>query len=398
MPKIKVNGLTKIFGKNPKAGMKLLEEGKTKDEILQRTGLTVGVNQVSFEVEEGELFVIMGLSGSGKSTLIRLINRMIEPTSGDIFIDDVELSAMGDEELRKARRDKMSMVFQNFGLFPHYTILENTAYGLTTKGVPEEEANKRAMEALDMVNLKGYLDQYPDQLSGGMQQRVGLARALATDTDILIMDEAFSALDPLIRKEMQDELLLLQSEMQKTVLFITHDLNEALKLGDKIALMKDGELIQVDTPENLLSHPANDFVREFVQDVDRSKVLTAENVMIRPDTINITKHGPRAVLSKMQRSGNSSIFVVNNRRELQGYVTAEDAARYVDQGKTYLDEILRTDVKAVSPDEPLDNIVSEITDIKVPMVVLEGNNVLKGIMIKGTVLAALAGKGVSYDG
>lgn len=398
MPKIKVNGLTKIFGKNPKAGMKLLEEGKTKDEILQRTGLTVGVNQVSFEVEEGELFVIMGLSGSGKSTLIRLINRMIEPTSGDIFIDDVELSAMGDEELRKARRDKMSMVFQNFGLFPHYTILENTAYGLTTKGVPEEEANKRAMEALDMVNLKGYLDQYPDQLSGGMQQRVGLARALATDTDILIMDEAFSALDPLIRKEMQDELLLLQSEMQKTVLFITHDLNEALKLGDKIALMKDGELIQVDTPENLLSYPANDFVREFVQDVDRSKVLTAENVMIRPDTINITKHGPRAALSKMQRSGNSSIFVVNNRRELQGYVTAEDAARYVDQGKTYLDEILRTDVKAVSPDEPLDNIVSEITDIKVPMVVLEGNNVLKGIMIKGTVLAALAGKGVSYDG
>lgn len=291
----------------------------------------------------------------------------------------------------------MSMVFQNFGLFPHYTILENTAYGLTTKGVPQEEANKRAMEALDMVNLKGYLDQYPDQLSGGMQQRVGLARALATDTDILIMDEAFSALDPLIRKEMQDELLLLQSEMQKTVLFITHDLNEALKLGDKIALMKDGELIQVDTPENLLSHPANDFVREFVQDVDRSKVLTAENVMIRPDTINITKHGPRAALSKMQRSGNSSIFVVNNRRELQGYVTAEDAAKYVDQGKTYLDQILRTDVKAVSPDEPLDNIVSEITDIKVPMVVLEGN-VLKGIMIKGTVLAALAGKGVSYDG
>lgn len=397
MPKIKVNGLTKIFGKNPKAGMKLLEEGKTKDEILQKTGLTVGVNQVSFEVEEGELFVIMGLSGSGKSTLIRLINRMIEPTSGDIFIDDVELSAMGEEELRKARRDKMSMVFQNFGLFPHYTILENTAYGLTTKGVPQEEANKRAMEALDMVNLKGYLDQYPDQLSGGMQQRVGLARALATDTDILIMDEAFSALDPLIRKEMQDELLLLQSEMQKTVLFITHDLNEALKLGDKIDLMKDGELIQVDTPENLLSHPANDFVREFVQDVDRSKVLTAENVMIRPDTINITKHGPRAALSKMQRSGNSSIFVVNNRRELQGYVTAEDAAKYVDQGKTYLDQILRTDVKAVSPDEPLDNIVSEITDIKVPMVVLEGN-VLKGIMIKGTVLAALAGKGVSYDG
>lgn len=397
MPKIKVEGLTKIFGKNPKPGLELLKEGKSKKEILEKTGLTVGVNQVSFEVEEGELFVIMGLSGSGKSTLIRLVNRMIEPTSGDIFIDDVELSAMGEEELRKARRDKMSMIFQNFGLFPHYTILENAAYGLTIKGVPDEQAHDRAKKALELVNLNGYLDQYPDQLSGGMQQRVGLARALATDTDILIMDEAFSALDPLIRKEMQDELLLLQSEMQKTVLFITHDLNEALKLGDKIALMKDGELIQVDTPENLLSHPANDFVRNFVQDVDRSKVLTAQNVMIRPDTINITKHGPRAALSKMQRSGNSSIFVVNNKRELQGYVTAEDAAEYVDQGKTYLDQILRTNVKSVSLDTPLDDIVSEISDIKVPMVVLE-NKVLKGILIRGTVLAALAGKGVSYDG
>lgn len=397
MPKVKVEGLTKIFGKNPKRGLKLLKEGKSKEEILEKTGLTVGVNQCSFEVEEGELFVIMGLSGSGKSTLIRLVNRMIEPTSGDIFIDDVELSAMDEEKLRKARREKMSMVFQNFGLFPHYTILENTAYGLTTKGITKEEAERKAIEALELVNLAGYTNQYPDQLSGGMQQRVGLARALATDTDILIMDEAFSALDPLIRKEMQDELLLLQSDMKKTVLFITHDLNEALKLGDKIALMKDGQLVQVDTPEQLLSNPANDFVREFVQDVDRSKVLTAQNVMIRPDTINITKHGPRAALSKMQLSGNSSIFVVNNKRQLQGYILAEDAAEAVDRGENYLDKILKTDIKAVGMDTPLDEIVSMISDIKVPMVVLDKNDLLKGIMIKGTILAALAGKGVTID-
>ncbi|EEB36551.1 glycine betaine/L-proline transport ATP binding subunit [Anaerococcus hydrogenalis DSM 7454] len=331
--KIKVKELTKIFGHNPKRAVKLLKEGKSKKEILDKTGLTVGVNRCSFEVEDGELFVIMGLSGSGKSTLIRLINRMIEPTYGDIFIDDENISELDEEGLRNARREKMSMVFQNFALFPHYTILENAAYGLTIKNGKSEKANKKAMEALKLVGLEGYEDQYPDQLSGGMQQRVGLARALATDTDILIMDEAFSALDPLIRKEMQDELVYLQSEMKKTVLFITHDLNEALKIGDKIAVMKDGSLLQVDTPERLLSHPKNDFIREFVQDVDRSKVLTASNIMIRPDTINIHRHGPKAALSKMLRSGNSSIFVVNNKRELLGYVLAEDASNAYAKGQ-----------------------------------------------------------------
>lgn len=387
--KIKVKELTKIFGHNPKKAIPLLKDGMSKKEILDKTGLTVGVNRCSFEVEDGELFVIMGLSGSGKSTLIRLINRMIEPTYGDVYIDDKNISKLDEEGLRDARREKMSMVFQNFALFPHYTILENASYGLTVKNGQTESGNKKAMEALKLVGLEGYEDQYPDQLSGGMQQRVGLARALATDTDILIMDEAFSALDPLIRKEMQDELVYLQSEMKKTVLFITHDLNEALKIGDKIAVMKDGEILQVDSPEQLLSNPKNDFIREFVQDVDRSKVLTAENVMTRPDTININRHGPKAALSKMLMSGNSSIFVVNNKRELLGYVLAEDASNAYAKGQKNLEGIIRDDMITIDKDYPLENVVTSIQDAKIPITVVE-DKILRGIIIKGTVLAALS--------
>lgn len=387
--KVKVKELTKIFGHNPKKAIPLLKDGMSKKEILDKTGLTVGVNRCSFEVEDGELFVIMGLSGSGKSTLIRLINRMIEPTYGDVYIDDKNISKLDEEGLRDARREKMSMVFQNFALFPHYTILENASYGLTVKNGQTESGNKKAMEALKLVGLEGYEDQYPDQLSGGMQQRVGLARALATDTDILIMDEAFSALDPLIRKEMQDELVYLQSEMKKTVLFITHDLNEALKIGDKIAVMKDGEILQVDSPEQLLSNPKNDFIREFVQDVDRSKVLTAENVMTRPDTININRHGPKAALSKMLMSGNSSIFVVNNKRELLGYVLAEDASNAYAKGQKNLEGIIRDDMITIDKDYPLENVVTSIQDAKIPITVVE-DKILRGIIIKGTVLAALS--------
>lgn len=387
--KIKVKELTKIFGHNPKKAIPLLKDGMSKKEILDKTGLTVGVNRWSFEVEDGELFVIMGLSGSGKSTLIRLINRMIEPTYGDVYIDDKNISKLDEEGLRDARREKMSMVFQNFALFPHYTILENASYGLTVKNGQTESGNKKAMEALKLVGLEGYEDQYPDQLSGGMQQRVGLARALATDTDILIMDEAFSALDPLIRKEMQDELVYLQSEMKKTVLFITHDLNEALKIGDRIAVMKDGEILQVDSPEQLLSNPKNDFIREFVQDVDRSKVLTAENVMTRPDTININRHGPKAALSKMLMSGNSSIFVVNNKRELLGYVLAEDASNAYAKGQKNLEGIIRDDMITIDKDYPLENVVTSIQDAKIPITVVE-DKILRGIIIKGTVLAALS--------
>ncbi len=245
VPIIKVENLSKVFGKNTKAALQLAEAGKTKEEILKETGSTVGVNRASFEVEAGEIFVIMGLSGSGKSTLVRLINRLIEPTTGDVYIDGENLAKMDKKELRRVRRQKLSMVFQRFGLFPNRTILQNAEYGLEVQGMSKQERSEKAKTSLELVGLGSYLDQYPGQLSGGMQQRVGLARALANDPEVMLMDEAFSALDSLIRKDMQDELLDLQETMKKTILFITHDLDEALRIGDRIALMKDGNIVQL---------------------------------------------------------------------------------------------------------------------------------------------------------
>ena len=275
MSKIRVENLTKVFGKKSAKALAMLKDNKSKKEILKETGATIGVDNVSFSVEEGEIFVIMGLSGSGKSTLIRLLNRLIEPTSGDIFLDDQDLVKMDKKTLRETRRKSMSMVFQNFGLFPNRTILQNAEYGLEIQRVEKEERALKANEALDLVGLNGYGDQYPDQLSGGMQQRVGLARALANNPDILLMDEAFSALDPLNRKDMQNQLLDLQSSVQKTIIFITHDLNEALRIGDRIMIMRDGAVVQSGTPEEILTTPENDYVEKFIEDVDRSKVLTA---------------------------------------------------------------------------------------------------------------------------
>src|SRR5699024_2885913 len=273
MSEIKVENLTKIFGKRPQQAMKYLEENKTKDDILKLTGMTVGVNRASFEVKSGEVFVIMGLSGSGKSTLVRMLNRLIEPTAGNVWLDEENVTKMNKDELRNMRRKKMSMVFQNFALLPHKTIQKNAEYGLEIQGIAKDERARKATEALELVGLGGYLDKYPNELSGGMQQRVGLARALANDPDILLMDEAFSALDPLIRKDMQDELLELQQRVRKTIIFITHDLDEALRIGDRIALMKDGSIVQIGTAEEILMDPANDYVERFVEDVDLAKVL-----------------------------------------------------------------------------------------------------------------------------
>lgn len=391
MPVIKVEGLSKIFGKNVKQSLKLLDEGVSKDEILRQTGDTVGVNRVSFEVEQGGIFVIMGLSGSGKSTLIRLINRLIEPTEGSVFIDGEDLAAMNKEGLRGVRREKLSMVFQNFGLFPFRTILENAEYGLEVQGIPKEERAKKATEALDMVGLGDYIHQIPSQLSGGMQQRVGLARALANDPEVLLMDEAFSALDPLIRKDMQDELLDLQQKMQKTIIFITHDLDEALRIGDKIALMKDGSIVQIGTPEDILVNPANEYVERFVEDVDRSKVLTAENIMKRPETVNIDKHGPRVALEHMNKAGISSIYVTDSKRNLKGYVTAEDASEARKKDIRDLNEIIRTDVPTVKRDKPMQEIFEIIHNTPVPVAVVDDGK-LVGIIIRGSVLAALAGE------
>lgn len=272
---LEVKHLSKIFGKKQKAALEMVKTGKNKSEIFKKTGATVGVYDASFEVKKGEIFVIMGLSGSGKSTLVRMLNRLIEPSAGSILLEGKDISTMSADQLREVRRHDINMVFQSFALFPHKTILENTEFGLELRGVPKEERQRLAEKALDNSGLLDFKDQYPNQLSGGMQQRVGLARALANSPKILLMDEAFSALDPLIRREMQDELLDLQDSMKQTIIFISHDLNEALRIGDRIALMKDGQIMQIGTGEEILTNPANDFVREFVEDVDRSKVLTA---------------------------------------------------------------------------------------------------------------------------
>ena len=386
---IEVKNLSKIFGKNIKQSIDLLDEGKKKEEVLKETGATVGVNRASFEVKQGEIFVIMGLSGSGKSTLIRLINRLIEPTEGSVTIDGEDLATMNKENLRRVRREKLSMVFQKFGLFPFRTILENAVYGLEVQGMPKEERLKKATEALHMVGLGDYIHQYPDQLSGGMQQRVGLARALANDPEVLLMDEAFSALDPLIRKDMQDELIDLQQKMKKTIIFITHDLDEALRLGDRIALMRDGSIVQIGTPEEILVNPANDYVERFVQDVDRSKVLVAENIMRRPETINIDKHGPRVALERMREEGLSGIYIVDSSRNLKGYLTAEAASAAIKQDIRDLSDVLNSNVPTVGLDKPMQEIFDLIHDSQIPIAVV-ANNKLKGIIIRGSVLAALA--------
>lgn len=388
LPKVKVNHLTKIFGKKTKPALEMIRANKSKTEILEKTGATVGVYDVNFEVEEGEIFVIMGLSGSGKSTLIRLLNRLIEPTSGNIYIDGQDISSLDKEGLREVRRNKMSMVFQNFGLFPHLTILENTEYGLEIRGVPKEERQAKAEKALENSSLIAFKDQLPSQLSGGMQQRVGLARALANDPEILLMDEAFSALDPLIRREMQDELLDLQENVKKTIIFITHDLNEALRIGDRIALMKDGQIMQIGTGEEILTNPANEYVRTFVEDVDRSKVLTAQNIMVPALTINIEIDGPTVALKRMRQEEVSMLLAVDKKRQLKGVVRAEKALEARKNG-TSLVECVDPEIQTIDKDMLVNDIFPLIYDAQTPLAVTD-NGKLLGVVIRGSVLEALA--------
>ncbi|SEQ66388.1 quaternary amine ABC transporter ATP-binding protein [Piscibacillus halophilus] len=387
MSKIEVNGLTKVFGSHPKQGLKMLDEDYSKDEILEKTGNTVGVNKASFKVENGEFFVIMGLSGSGKSTLIRLINRLIEPTAGEVLIDGEDITKMNKDQLIETRRQKLGMVFQNFGLFPHRTVMGNVYYGLEIQGVEKGEREKRAQKAIEDVGLKGYENSYPHELSGGMQQRVGLARALANDTDILLMDEAFSALDPLIRKEMQDELLKLQTKLGKTVLFITHDLDEALKLGDRIAIMKDGQIVQIGTSEDILENPANQYVSNFVKDVDRSKVLDAATVMRKPEVLITYKDGPRMAVRKMEEVGASSIFVVDRDDQFKGLLTIDDAIRAYKE-KISMEEVLITGVHQTAPDTPLNDLIGVAADAKYPIAVVDEGR-LVGIVSRVSILSGL---------
>ncbi|HGD4776288.1 TPA: glycine betaine/L-proline ABC transporter ATP-binding protein [Streptococcus agalactiae] len=386
---LEVKNLTKIFGKKQKAALEMVKQGKSKTEILEKTGATVGVYDASFEIKEGEIFVIMGLSGSGKSTLVRMLNRLIDPSSGNIYLDGKDIAKMNVEDLRNIRRHDINMVFQNFGLFPHRTILENTEFGLEMRGVSKEERTTLAEKALDNAGLLPFKDQYPSQLSGGMQQRVGLARALANSPKILLMDEAFSALDPLIRREMQDELLDLQDTNKQTIIFISHDLNEALRIGDRIALMKDGEIMQIGTGEEILTNPANDFVREFVEDVDRSKVLTAQNIMIKPLTTVLEIDGPQVALTRMHREKVSMLMATNRRRQLLGSLTADAAIEARKKGLP-LSEVIDKDVVTVSKDTVITDIMPLIYDSSAPIAVTDDNDRLLGVIIRGRVIEALA--------
>jgi glycine betaine/proline transport system ATP-binding protein len=386
--KLRVDGITKIFGRRSAEALRKIRTGAEPAE-LRRLGVTAAVTDVSFEVEDGEIFVVMGLSGSGKSTLIRMLNGILEPTAGTVEIDGADVTALNGKELRELRQRKVSMVFQHFALFPHRTVLENAAYGLEVRNVPKQERLGKAREFLAYVGLDGWEDRYPDQLSGGMQQRVGLARALAAETGILLMDEAFSALDPLIRREMQDLLLDLQGRLRKTIVFITHDLNEAMRLGDRIAMLRDGKIMQIGTAEEILTDPANDYVAQFVADVDRTRVLTARSVMEQPIAVVDANGGPRAAVRIMRETQSAAAFVLTRDRRLLGAVHAEAAALAVREGRDGLDGIVDDDVQPVDPDTAVADLFTRCAESPFPVPVADEDGRLLGVIPRVTLLAAL---------
>ena len=389
-PKLRIDNVYKIFGENPEVALNALKQGKSKLEILEETGQTVGVQGVSFEVNQGEIFVVMGLSGSGKSTLVRMLNGLIPATSGRILIDDEDVTSCSTDQLRNVRRNKIAMVFQHFALFPHKTVAENVAYGLKIKG-EKEKRRERALAALEQVGLSAYADSMPDELSGGMQQRVGLARGLATDPEVLLMDEPFSALDPLIRREMQEELLHLQKILNKTIIFITHDLNEALLLGDKIAIMKDGAFVQVGTAQEIVDHPADDYVAAFVADIDRGRVFEAAHVAERPVTVEQNENGAAEKALQLMEEHNRNALYVVNKGKIAGVVTYQElavAAR--EEGRTDLSEVMVTDVPVVQRDTPLNELYG-LASAGYPIAMADSQGRLAGVIEVEAVFSQLSG-------
>lgn len=385
---ISVANVYKVFGRRSKEALRRLKTGASRDDV-QQLG-TAAVIDASFDVRPGEIFVVMGLSGSGKSTLIRMLNGLNDTTDGSIKVFGKEVVGLPYAELRSIRRDHLSMVFQHFALLPHRTVLENAAYGLEIQGVGLQERSDRARNWLDRVGLSEWADFLPSELSGGMQQRVGIARAFATDTDILLMDEAFSALDPLIRREMQEQLVELQQELGKTIVFITHDLNEAMFLGDRIAVMRDGRIVQVGTPNDILTDPANDYVAQFVQDVDRARVLTAGDVMEPPRAVVPETAGPRAALRMMRDLQTSACFVTTSGRKLLGVVRDRDILRQVREGSDDIRERLRPTPSIVREDQVIGELFELATNSHLPVAVTDDHDRLIGVVPRVTLLAALA--------
>ncbi|MFW5693557.1 MAG: quaternary amine ABC transporter ATP-binding protein [Alkalispirochaeta sp.] len=397
MPLIEVRDLYKIFGPNPKRVIPMIKEGVSKGDILKRTGCTVAINGATFSIEKKETFVVMGLSGSGKSTFIRCLNRLIEPTHGEIIIDGQDVMKLDDDKLREFRRYKMSMVFQNFGLLPHRNVVNNVEFGLEIGGMEKEERHQKALDAIKLVGLDGYENSMISELSGGMQQRVGLARALANDPEVLLMDEAFSALDPLIRTQMQDELLELQARMHKTIVFITHDLDEALKIGDRIAILgPDGRVRQLGSPEQILSEPADDYVRDFVQNVDRTKVITASAISAHAATITYPREDLQAALRSMEKHNTSSVFVVDNDRLLKGIVTIDDAIALKKKGETDIASILIDDVYTSSPNTSISDLLSTAIQTRYPIALVDDDGVFRGAVSRASIMAEV-NKGTDHS-
>lgn len=384
---VEVRGLTKFFGRKPAEAIKRLKNGATREELAELG--TAAVVDVDFAVTQGEIFVVMGLSGSGKSTLIRMLNGLVEPTDGDVTVMGEKISRIAPAKLREVRRKHIAMVFQHFALLPHLTVLDNAAYGLEIQGLNASERRARAEKVLGRVGLDGWGDKFPSQLSGGMQQRVGLARALASDADILLMDEAFSALDPLIRREMQEQLIELQQELGKTIVFITHDLNEAMFLGDRIAVMRDGRVVQLGSAEEILTDPADDYVAQFVQDVDRARVLTASNVMEAPRAVASKSAGPRGVLRTMRDLQTSTVFIVESGRRLLGVAHDREVLKLVKKGERTLDSAISDNFATVGPDVHLSELFESSIEHQLPLAVVDEHGRLLGAVPRVTLLAAL---------
>ena len=389
--RISVRDLWKIFGPR---GDSLMKEGwvqgASRREVQERTGHVVAMKDVSFDVHAGEVFVVMGLSGSGKSTLVRCLLRLVEPTRGTIEIDGEDIMQYDDRQLVELRRGRMGMIFQHYGLLPHKKVLDNVAFGLEVKGIEKQARYEKAREVLETVGLQGWEDAYPDELSGGMQQRVGIARALALDPAILLMDEPFSGLDPLIRREMQDELINLQARLQKTIVFITHDLNEALKLGAHIVIMRDGEVVQIGTPEEIVTLPADAYVSEFVRDVSPAKVMGASSIMQEPEGVVYEWQGPRVAMHVMQANDVEHAFVLGRNRELRGYLTVDDAAEALRQKAATLQGKVNTNCPKVAPDTVIEQLVSLAAEYECPIAVVDEQDRLLGEIHRAAVLTSIA--------
>ncbi len=390
--KIRVENLYKVFGPQPKKALKMLKEGLDKDAILERTGMTVGVQDANFQVNTGEIFVIMGLSGSGKSTMVRMLNRLIAPTSGHVYVNGQDVATMNDQELTALRRKNMSMVFQSFALMPHMSVLENAAFGLEMAGVDKQTRSDRAMTALEQVGLEAYHNSSPDELSGGMQQRVGLARGLAVNPEVLLMDEAFSALDPLIRTEMQDELLKLQTRAQRTIVFISHDLDEAMRIGDRIAIMEGGRVVQVGTPEEILQNPADGYVRAFFRGVDPTNILTVGDIA-RDTQVTVIRHrgeGPRAALQRLISHDREYGYVLDTDRRFKGIVSTDSLKEFIDAGGGQdISPAFLPEASAARAGDSMQDILPEVTARPWPVPVLGDEGKYLGVVSKNLFLRTL---------